>query len=182
MAKKLKKAAMLARLEGIKEVEEIELIKDWLLITYDLPVTKEGMEARSKFLSMAPRLGAMMHTRSVYFMPQSQASEVAALELSKVGKVFVWTSNLDDVKAKELTELYDSRIEDEVDAVRDRIKRTWEHIKNDKMGMADRMMPNTIEAFNQVLYTAVHRGSKNIIRKLTKMRHDITKLHSSIIL
>lgn len=179
---KLKKAAMLAKLEGIEGIQERDLISDWILITYDLPVTPEGMAARSKFLHMAPRLGAMMHTRSVYFMPQSQASEVAALELSKVGQVFVWTSSLDDVKSKELTQLYDSRIRDEIKQVRIRIANGRKHVTEDKMGMADRMMHNTIEAYNQVLFTAIHRGNKHIINDLTNLRHEIEELHASIII
>ena len=179
---KLKKAAMLAVLEGIESIQERELVKDWLLITYDLPVTEEGNKARGHFLQTAPRLGAMMHTRSVYFMPQTQLSELAALELSKIehAKVFVWTSSMDDLKAKELTELYDSRIRDEITTIEERIKNARKHVAKEQWGMAGRMMPNTIEAFNTTLYTAIQRGSREIIDELTKLRQEIAALHGEI--
>jgi len=178
---KCKKAAMLAKMDGSVEFHEKELIADWILITYDLPVTAEGNAARSKFLHLAPRLGAMMHTRSVYFMPQTQESEVAALELSRVGKVFVWTSNLQGEKSKELTEIYDSRIKDEIKVVLRRLARIRNHIKDGKEGFAERMLDGTVQQFNMALYAVIQRGNRKMMDAMLSIRKEIIALQKELV-
>jgi hypothetical protein len=177
---KCKKAAMLAKMDGKVEFHEKELVEDWILITYDLPVTKEGNAARSKFLHLAPHLGAMMHTRSVYFMPQTQQSEMAALELSRIGKVFVWTSNLQGEKSKELTEIYDSRIKDEIKVVLLRLNRIRKHIKEERWGFAQRMIDGTIQQFNLALYAVIQRGNKKMMEAMIDIRKEIIKLQEEV--
>ena len=181
MAKRLKEAQMLAKFDGI-EFNVKELVEDWILVTYDLPVTPEGNAIRYKFLQKAPRIGAVMHTRSVYLMPLTKQTEIAALELSKgEGKVFVWTSNITDEQTKrELTELYDSRIGADVKMLGERIKRINQHILVERYGFARRMLDKTIALFNNALFAVAQRGSKELLDKLGQIREVLDELDKQL--
>jgi len=158
----------IARLKDIT-INERELINDWILITYDIPVTEEGKIARSKFLKNAPKIGAMMHSRSVYLMPNTQQSQLAAVELSATvgGEVYVWTSKVEDNKAKKITKFYDESIIKQINYLLNRIQKEEQLTLNGKHGMADRMQRKSANLYKQLLFAAAQRGvSKEVVNKL----------------
>lgn len=175
---KLGLAKLLARLDGFK-INIKTLQEDWILLTYDLPVGEEGNKARYKFLSNVSRLGAVMHTRSVYLMPLTDDAQTAAFELSKTigGKAFIWTSKVTDpVKAKELTDFYDQQIYGQVVDIRERIKLIREHRECNRHGMADRMVKKTVEIFNSTLFAVSQRGSNWLMNQLRDIEPEIREV------
>ena len=156
----LKIAESFGKLQGIK-IQSKELVNDWLLITYDLPVDEKGSEARAKFLKLAPRIGAKMHSRSVYLMPNTQQAQLAAVDLSKTlgGCVWIWTGVPFGEKAEEVTKFYDEEIEGDLTHLSERLEKEGELIKEEKFGMADRMHRKTTELFMQTLFAMTQRGS-----------------------
>ena len=165
----MKLAQTLAKLQGF-EIKTKELVDEWILITYDIPVTEAGKIARSKFLNAAPRIGAMMHSRSVYLMPNTKQAQLAALDLSKTvgGDVFIWTSRMEGDKALDITAFYDNRINEEIQDIEDRMEKEALLIKEEKFGMADRMHRKTANLFNQILFASAQRGvTPDVIQKLT---------------
>jgi len=172
----LKRATFLSKLGNI-EFNPRELVDDWILITYDIPATEEGNIARQKFLKMAPKMGAVMHTKSVYLMPNTNECQLATLELSKIGKVYVWYSRAkDEHDKKELTELYDARIGEMVDDLRDRLARTQKHIKDDKKGISERMMDGNEKLFESIVFSVCQRGDKALYNKLESIHNRIEEL------
>ena len=168
----LKTTQVLAKLEGI-EFNARELVNGWILITYDLPVP-EGNKIRQEFLKRAPRIGAVMHSRSVYLMPHTQASEMAALELSKIGDVYVWFSTIkDEALKRRLTDTYDLRIFEEIENLQNRLDRINQHILNGKVGVADRMKRKTVELFNNLIFTIAQRGSRKIYDQLMNIQKQL---------
>ena len=171
----LKIAETFAKLQGI-EINARELVDEWLLITYDIPVTPEGMIARGKFLKIAPKIGAMMHSRSVYLMPNTQQAQLAAVELSKTvgGEVFIWTSKLQGDQAVQVTNFYDRRIKEEIEKIDVRLVKEEDLTKDDKFGMADRMHRKTQSLFSQLCFTVAQRGATpEVIRKLMKIENTL---------
>lgn len=165
----LKIAETFAKLQGV-EIHTRELVDEWILITYDIPVTEAGKIARAKFLDMAPRIGAMMHSRSVYLMPNTQQAQLVAVELSKTvgGQVYLWTSKMEGDKAIEITRFYDNRLNEEITNIEDRMEKEALLIKEEKLGMADRMHRKTANLFNQILFASAQRGATpEVIQKLT---------------
>ena len=64
IAKEMQDAHLFASMQGIDLSNNVtNLVKEWILITYDLPNTVEGNKARFAFLKQAPKIGAVMHTR-----------------------------------------------------------------------------------------------------------------------
>ena len=172
----LKVAETFAKLQGI-EINARELVDEWILITYDIPVTEAGKEARQKFLKNAPRIGAMMHSRSVYLMPNTQQAQLSAVELSKTvgGEVYIWTSKVDEEFAVQITSFYDKKIQEQIETIEDRIVKEEVLVKDEKFGMADRMHRKTANLFSQLCFTVAQRGANSqIIEKLTKIENTIT--------
>jgi hypothetical protein len=158
-----------------------ELVDDWILITYDIPATEEGNLARQKFLKLAPKLGAVMHTKSVYLMPRTNECELATVELSKIGKVYVWYSKAKDDKDKrELNNLYDARISEMLDELKVRLEKTQKHIKEDKDGIANRMMDRNEELFESIVFSVAQRGNKEIYNKLESIHNRLEQLKGEI--
>ena len=176
----LKRARILARLQGI-DFKVRELVDEWLLVTYDLPSTPEGNEVRSKFLKLAPQIGAVMHTRSVYLMPLTNETQAAAVELSKIGNVFVWTSKANDQQfARQLTRLYDSRIENSIDTINSRIKKILVHIDKGHFKRASSMYDKTVDKFNDAVFSAIQRGNGSIYNELCTLRSSLDTLKSDV--
>ena len=125
------------------EVKKIDELK-FILITYDLPNTVEGMEARVKFLHEATRIGAVMHTESVYYMPWTQGADSIALTMSRVGKVFVWYAGVDETTANALLLRYDERVRGWMDALDERLDRIAKHINERKLRLAENMLERTV--------------------------------------
>lgn len=168
----MERAKMIAKMEGI-EFKERELVEDWILITYDLPATPEGNQARLLFLKKAPKIGAVMHTRSVYLMPLTVETEMASLELLKVGNVFVWTSKVSGENGKKLNEIYDKKLFEDISSLKKRMEKINNYILNGRNGFANRMLKKSIELFNQILFAVVQRGNKKFYDELTTIKNQI---------
>lgn len=172
----LKIAESFAKLQGV-EIKARELVEEWILITYDIPVTEEGNEARLKFLKQAPRIGAMMHSRSVYLMPNTQQAQLASVELSKINgaEVYLWTAKVEGEQAVQITDFYDTKIQEQIDTINRRIVQEDALIADEKFGMADRMHRKTANLFSQSCFTVAQRGATaKIIEKLTKIENKLT--------
>ncbi len=167
----LKLAETVAKLRGVA-IQTRELMNDVLLVTYDIPVTEDGKEARQKFLKIAPRIGAVMHSRSVYLMPNTQQAQMAAVELSNTvgGEVYIWTTKIEGEQAQKITAFYDKKINEQIDKIFERLDKEQKLIEGGKDGMADRMHRKSINLFNQVLFSCVQRGSgADVIDKLGRL-------------
>jgi hypothetical protein len=154
-------AKAIAKLQGV-EIQTRELVDEWLLITYDIPVSEEGNKARFKFLKLAPTIGAVMHSRSVYLMPNTQQAQLAGVELSKTvgGEVYMWCSKVvGGMSNEDVTRFYDRKINEQIDHIVERMEAENLLITEQKFGMADRMHRKTVNLFNQVLFSCVQRGS-----------------------
>lgn len=179
---KLQTAKMLAKLEGVN-FQHRDLVGKWILITYDLPVTDEGNRIRYEFLKKAPQIGAVMQNRSVYLMPLTKATEMAALQLSKAynGSVYVWTSSaMDEEINKQLTELYDRRINEEISDIKSRIRKINDHIKEEKFRFAKMMVKKTVTLFNNALYGVAQRGDKKAFHELESLYSEIVEIQERI--
>ena len=171
MVQGLKVAEAVARMKEI-DLQARELVDDWILITYDIPVNDAGKEARAKFLRTAPRIGAKMHSRSVYLMPNTQQAQIAAVALAEVvgGEVYIWTSKVDEGRAKEITNFYDKSIAEEIQHIEERIQKENELILAEKYGLADRMHRKTANLYQQLLFSVAQRGaSGDVVQKLTTL-------------
>ena len=127
-----------------------EIKHHFILITYDLPNTVEGMEARVKFLHEARRIGMVEHTESVYFAPWSQDTDAAVLSLSRIGKVFVWYAGVDEATANSLLLRYDERVRSWMDALDERLDRIAGHINERKLKLAENMLERTVSMLNDM--------------------------------
>jgi len=183
MAKnKLELAKMMAQLGGI-EFQHRDLVDQWILITYDLPVTPEGNKIRHDFLKAAPKMGAVMQNKSVYLMPLTKATQMAALDLSKAngGSVYVWTSvAMDEDINKSLTALYDARVGDIIATVQKRIAKIRQHIKDEKYRFAKMMLKKTVTYFNNAMYSTAQRGNKDLFHSLERIHADILSLQEIV--
>jgi hypothetical protein len=176
----LSRAKILAKFAGI-EFKARELVDEWILVTYDLPATEEGNKARQDFLRLAPRIGAIMHTKSVYLMPNTNECQTATVALAKIGNVFIWTSKPNsEAGAKEVTDLYDAKIKAEIKKLEDRTKQIRKNMANDKNGMANRMIEKTIDIFNNSVFSAIQRGNADIYNKLVSMRDELQELQHEV--
>ena len=168
---------MLAALEGIK-FEPKELVDNWILLTYDLPAGKVGGAARYQFLKQVPKLGAVMHTSSVYLIPWSEQAEIAALQVTKAGQAFLWTAQVkEEEKQKELTELYDSTIKKRIDDIYDRIKRIKEHQSKGEDRPANRMIKKTGELLEDIVTAATRRNSITMLSQAITLYKELLKLN-----
>jgi hypothetical protein len=176
----LTRAKILAKFAGI-EFKARELVDEWILVTYDLPATDEGNKARQDFLRLAPRIGAIMHTKSVYLMPNTNECQTATVDLAKIGNVFIWTSKPNsEASKKEVTDLYDAKIKAEIKKLEDRTKQIRKNMADKKNGMANRMIEKTIDIFNNSVFSAVQRGNADIYNKLVAMRDELQELQHEV--
>jgi hypothetical protein len=172
----LKVAQTFARLQDVK-INTRELVDEWILITYDIPVSEEGNKARFQFLKLAPRIGAVMHSRSVYLMPNTHQAQLAGVELSKVvgGEVYMWSSKVvGGMTNEDVTKFYDRKINEQIDHIEERMTQENTLIEEKHEGMADRMHRKTVNLFNQVLFSCVQRGSgASTIQRLTTIEQRL---------
>lgn len=162
-------------LSGLKILSEIfevpvvvkEFQNDWILFTYDLPNTKEGIKARYEFLYKAKWLGAIQHTESVYLMPWTHQSNTAALNLASVGKVYLWYTKVgDEQQAIGLTRDYDTGLEARIEDLTKRVDKILEQAKKDHRGQVLRMAETTWEKINGIGKAILERGDENLANKL----------------
>jgi len=178
----IKQAQIFAQFEGT-EFKVKELIDDWILITYDIPVTTEGKIARGEFLKRAPRYGAVMHTRSVYLMPNTPKCANLALDLAKIpnANVFIWVSRIESPEyQRQLTEIYDRNLNNQVELIERRIVKIRKNIEAMKYGMANRMIDKSYDIHNQILFANQNRGSEVIAKKLDSLYQILKSLENVI--
>ena len=154
-----------------------ELVDSWILLTYDVPHTKEGDKARSDFLRKARDIGAVQHTESVYLLPWTPRSESLALDVAKVGNAFLWTSNVKDkVRATELTVKYDADIKESLKKIKDRIRRINKHYEEGRDGIAARMVKKTETMLWNASNIASRRGSVDLCDKVNSLIQELKLL------
>lgn len=181
--KRLQLAESLAKLDGIK-LNARELIDQWILITYDLPVTKEGNKVRFKFLKKVNRLGGVMQSKSCYLLPWNNEAEVAALDVARfVGSTaYIWTSSLPDAETKEkVTHFYDEQLQIRIDSIKERLSRIEFHRGNEEERIAKMMMRKTVIFFNDLLYAAYSRGSSEIFKQVKELHKQIEEVQQEIL-
>lgn len=166
----------LAALDFMGQVADIdiqvrEFHSDWVLLTYDLPNTKEGTDARYKFLRMARYAGAIQHTESVYMIPWSNAVNGIIAELSSIGggQIFVFHTKVDEVQAVDLTNRYDDKLEETIESIMPRIPRINEHIADDHEQQARRMINKTWDMVQPMITAVAVRGDENLAGKVAYM-------------
>jgi len=164
-----------ARLMGVP-VNTREICDKWLLLTYDMPHTEAGDKARREFLVQARALGAMQHTESVYLIPFSPAAELAAIELSKAGKVIIWTSQTTSPEAaKEVTKTYDDELKGFLKKLSERVHRMLELKKDAKYGIFNKMVEKTDAMMADMRDAVERRGNPDLdlYFRLIKATYDI---------
>lgn len=152
---------VMSRMAGIP-IEVKAICHQWILLTYDLPATKEGDKARSAFLKRARAIGAIEHTASVYLLPWTPESENLALDVAEAGHAYLWTSEVKDEKrARELTSTYDTKLEPVFDQIGERIDRIEGH-QEKRPKLAQRMAEKTRQMLDDVEAAITRRGSADL--------------------
>lgn len=152
------------------DIQVRELVDRWILLTYDLPVTREGNEARYKFLANARRIGAIKHTNSVYLMPWTPQAELAALEVSAIGDAFLWISEIKEDKVAKLTQDYDRKSKVVFDEVEKRLDKIEGHIIQNHNKLAARMLDKTRPMVDSLINIASQRGAIDLYEKAAKLK------------
>ena len=165
----------LVGLKALSEIFEIPLkVKsfqnDWILITYDLPNTKEGVKTRYEFLNKAKWLGAAQHTESVYLLPWTDRASMVALELAKSGKVYLWYTKVgDEQQAISLTETLDASLENRIIDLEKRVEKVLFHAKKDHVKQVRRMAESTWEKINGIGKAIMETGNETLASKLYQL-------------
>ncbi len=160
---KLEELSFLAKLAEIN-METVEIVSQWLLITYDLPHTPEGDKARRNFLNQASLIGATQHTASVYYMPWSIEAECLAMDLAKIGKACVWTSKpAETLDCEKLTEQYDKNLEKLLDEMVETIGKIDKHFKRGHEKQVRRMALKAKQRLRKLFEAVKRRGSQSIL-------------------
>ncbi len=163
---------VMARLMDV-DIETKEICDKWLLITYDIPHTKEGDKARREFLDNARLIGATKHTESVYLMPWTGEAEMLALNLSgtKGGKVCLWTSQpTDTLLAEDITKAYDASLRPQIDAIGVRVDKIVAHQNAERYGRAEQMMEKTKTMLDGMEQAVIRRGSAQLYVLITLLK------------
>ncbi len=154
---------IVAKLAEIK-IETVEIVSQWLLITYDLPHTPEGDKARRKFLTEAALIGATQHTASVYYMPWTPEAESLAIDLAKIGKACVWSSRPSEIlDCEKLTEQYDKKLENILDKILAEVEKIAKHYKNGHDKQVKRMSIKLRRRLSKLKDAIMRRGSPSIM-------------------
>jgi len=172
----MEKSATLRATESFAgvEVNMREIVDSWILITYDLPNTDEGQKMRAQFLKKAERLGAVIHTESVYLLPNCPESELLAVNLASVGKMYLWVSQIKDPnRAQELTDDYDAKVEAGlIKEVRQRIAVMQDRAQSNPSAF-ERMKKKTYTLLDESSGIALRRGSTRLVEAVAKLREDV---------
>ena len=160
---------MMARLTG-SPIKVKTFIDSWILLTFDLPTTEAGNRARREFLAKARRLGAVMHTESVYYMPWTPAASLTALELSKAGEVHLWYSKTpDDQHAVDMTRDYDAKLLPQIRDLDERATRIMGHLAEGHYELGKNMLAKTQETLKGLAGAVAARGSEDLAKRLAQV-------------
>lgn len=146
-----------------RDIEIKSIMTDFMLITYDIPSSKEGMKARADFLRTARRFGVVQHTESVYYAPWTTEANVAVTKLAGKGKVYVWRASVtDETQARYLTKVYDLTLMKWIEGISERLMRMREHVSAAHAGRAKKMLKVTaalVDGLNEAVTT---RNDENL--------------------
>lgn len=151
---------VLARMTDSK-IEIKDVIPEWLLLTYDLPHTDAGDQARAKFLKAAAAIGAVRHTDSVYLMPWSAEAESLALDLAKTegGEVIVWSKAKPLTHEEQVLQGYDDALKPHIKEFSDRLNKMEGYLIKDN-GIFARMVPKTTKMLDNLDAAILRRGNE----------------------
>lgn len=153
------------------QIEVKEILDKFVLVTYDIPATKEGSHARSQFLERAKIRGAVMLGESNYLAPASLLNDLQILKTAEVGKVYIFVSELQDESDRiDVTRKYDKRILEVFKETEERLGKIGKHIEDGKFGLAHKMLPKTEEQVNNLVKVAVARGSQMLYDRWSTMK------------
>ena len=141
----------------------------WLLLTYDLPNTPEGIKARSTFLNKARWLGAVQFNESVYMVPWTPAANGIIASLAGVdhSDIAVFKTNVEDkTQVVTMTNKYDATMTKAIDSLIPRVAKIFDHAKNERPGRVKQMAKKTWEQINSLIIMAANRGDEQIADKL----------------
>lgn len=167
-----KQAEQLTSLKALSQIFEIPITvkgfeNSWILLTYDLPNTKEGVKTRYEFLNKARWLGAVQHTESVYLLPWTDRANAAALELAKSGKVYLWYTKVgDEQQAVSLARDYDDGLSARIEELAKRVDKILAQAKDDHKKQVNRMAETTWEKINGLGKAIMDRGEDSLAAKL----------------
>jgi len=162
------------------DVQVRELVDKWILLTYDLPVTKEGNDARYKFLANAHRIGAIKHTNSVYLMPWTPQAELAALQVAAIGDAFLWISEVKEDRVAKLTQDYDRKSIIMFDKVEERLDKIEGHMIQGHMKRAARMLDKTRPMVDSLINIASQRGNLDLYERAGKLKEKFDLLYKKL--
>ena len=170
----------MAKLTGI-DIQIREFSDEWMLITFDIPVTEEGNKARANFYKIAQKAGYVQHTESVYLAPHSPEAELAALEIAEAGRIFVWTSRVgDELRAREVTKNYDTKATELFDEADKRLARIQSHIEDKKFGIARRMLTKTSDLIDSLVKITAQRGSIAFVERIVAIKMKFNELNGQV--
>jgi hypothetical protein len=155
---------VIARITDNK-IETREIVDKWLLLTFDIPISKEGNKARTEFYKEAYRLGAVQNTESVYLTPWTPQAELMALKLAEVSnsRVIVWTAQTSAEQAQEITHRYDKGLMPILKLVEKRIDTLDYFIQKGYHKRAQRYTIKTERILNDLEAAIIRRGSAQML-------------------
>ncbi len=171
-----KEIELVSQLSGIN-VNVRDICRDWILVTFDIPKTKEGDKIRQKFYKVSSRIGAIIHTESCYLLPWCPETEDVILDISSIGNCFVWLSTIkDDKMAKEITSQYDAGVYAYIKDIEKRIMKMEQHLQSHQYNHFTKMLPKTDRLIKQLNKIAAVRGSAELLQKAAELSQQLNNL------
>ena len=158
-----------------------EMKSDFVLITYDLPNTPEGMKARVEFLARARRYGAVQHSETVYFVPWTDQVNYLILNLAEKGKSFIWFANTDGDTKRQLMMHYELTVRGWLKEIEERLDRMSAHLAQGKFGIAERMMDKTLEMVKD-MDAIINNGCLPLAGEIKGLKEEFGRVASQVVL
>jgi CRISPR/Cas system-associated protein endoribonuclease Cas2 len=173
---------VMARITDNK-IETREFIDEWLLLTFDIPTTKEGNKARTEFYKKAYALGAVMNTESVYLAPWSAEAELMAMELANVSnsRVIVWSrAKTTAEQSHEITRRYDAGLRKILKLVEKRIDALEYMVQKQYYKKAQRFTIKTERLMDTAEKAIARRGSAQLLILSTILNQRFNQIFARI--
>lgn len=148
------------------------IVKEWLLVTYDIPATDAGHRARREFLKKVKWAGGVQHTESVYLIPATPLADLAALDAASAGKSYIFLSSTSEAVTEKLTEEYDAKVGEYFSEVEKRIASIMSHVLDKHYKLAENMVEKTIPMLQGLELASVQRGSLDMYDRWKKLVKD----------
>jgi hypothetical protein len=162
---------VMARISDSK-IETREIVKNWLLLCFDIPVTPEGIKMRNEFYKETARLGAVQCTESNYLCPWTSEVEAMALKLADVSnsRVIVWSAQTSESQAEEITKRYDAGLKPRIKEIEERIEHLNYLIEHKQYGRAKNYTEVTERLLIEMEHAVVNRGSAILLIHLENLK------------